>query len=147
MWLFKTPAVLHQVLYHLPVHQGLTAEEIHLQIHAVSGIGNQKIQCLFPYFKAHKSTSSMIFSLFCKAVFTCQVAVVGNVETKCFYHRLTLFKICDIVFIDVLRAQKSFFLQFKDFRKSLLQIRLRILVLQGICHDTRKFFFLYPFIQ
>ena len=132
MGLFKASAVFHKVLYHLPVHQRLTAKEIHLKIHAVSGICNQKIQCLFPYLKAHKSPSSVIFPFLRKAVFACQIAVVGNMETKCFYHRLTLFKIYDVVFIDVLGSQKAFFLQFKDFRKSLLQISLRIFVLQRI---------------
>ena len=70
----------HQVFHHLPVHQRLTAKEIHFQIAAASGIGNQKIQCLLTYFKGHQSSSSMIFALFCKTIFACKVTIMGNVK-------------------------------------------------------------------
>ncbi len=48
---FLLPAVFHQVLHYFPVHQWLSAKEIHLQVTSGAGIGDQEIQCLFPNFK------------------------------------------------------------------------------------------------
>ena len=109
--LLKAPAVGHQLLYHLPVHKGLPAEKIHLQIHSVPGILYQKVQSLFPHLKTHKGTSSVIFPFLCKTVFTGQVAVMGNVETQGLHHRLPLFKVYDIIFVDIRRIEHSFFLK------------------------------------
>lgn len=47
-------SVTHQIFDNLPVHQRLTAEEIHLQIPPGTGIRDQKIQRLFSHFVGHQ---------------------------------------------------------------------------------------------
>ena len=61
----------------------------------------------------------MILSLLRKAVAAGQVAVVGNMETEGLYHRLSLLKVHDKVFIDI-PGQK------------LLQVNKFLNVLQGL---------------
>ena len=53
----------------------------------------------------------MIFSLFRKTVFTGQITVMGNMKTKCFYYCLPLFKIKNVIFINIRRKQLSCRLQ------------------------------------
>ena len=72
---------------------------------AVAGIGYQKIQCLFTYFKAHESTASMILTLFCEAVLAAQVTIMSNVQAECLHNCLSRFKICHISLVNILRVQ------------------------------------------
>ena len=97
--LLQASAVLHQVLYHLPVHQRLSTKEIHLEVHPVAGIGNQKIKSLLSYLIGHKSSSSVILSFFCKAITTSQIAIVSYMKAKSFYHCLSLLELHYIIFI------------------------------------------------
>ena len=105
--LLQAPAVGYQVFYHLPVHQRLAAEEIHLKIHPAAGIGNQKIQGLFPHFKAHQGASAVIFPFLRKAVAAGKVAVMGNMQAQGLDHGLTFFKIHHEIMVNVL-CQKLF---------------------------------------
>ena len=58
----------HQVFHHLPVHQRLTAEEVHLQIDAGAGLGNQKVQGLLAHPKGHEGPLTMVLALAGEAV-------------------------------------------------------------------------------
>ena len=98
---FQAPAVLHQFLYHLPVHQWFSAEEIHFQIHTAAGISHQEIQRLSAHIKAHQSTPSMVLALFRKTILTGQITVMGNVKTESLHHRLPFLKIKHIILIDI----------------------------------------------
>ena len=49
MKLLLFSSVCNQIFDHLPVHQRLSAEEIHFQIASVSGIGDQEIQRFLSY--------------------------------------------------------------------------------------------------
>ena len=62
------PGIGHQILHHLPVHQGLAAEEIHLQIPSVTGVGHQEVQGLLADLKGHEGPLPLVFALACKAV-------------------------------------------------------------------------------
>ena len=105
--LLQASSILDKILNHLPVHQRLPAEEVHLQIHTVTGVGNKKIQCLLSDFKAHQCPSSMIFALFCKTVTAGEVTVMCNMKAECFHNCLTLLKIKNIILINVRCKQLS----------------------------------------
>ena len=111
MDLFLLPSVGHQILDHLPVHQGLAAEEIHLQVPPVPGIGNQEIQGLFSHLVAHQGPASMVLALLREAVAAGQVAVMGDVEAEGLDHGGTFLKVDDPVLIGILREKRPLVLQ------------------------------------
>ena len=78
----QAPGVGDQVLHHLPVHQGLAAEEVHLQVPAGAGVCHQKVQGLLAHLKGHEGPLALVFALAGKAVGAAQVAGVGHVETQ-----------------------------------------------------------------
>ena len=82
MLLLKRASVFNELLYNLPVHGRLAAEEIDLEISAGTRVRNQKIQCLLADFKTHQRSSAVVLALFRKTIATCEVAVVGNVKTE-----------------------------------------------------------------
>ena len=84
--LFHTAGILHQLLHHVPVHQRLTAEEVHLQIGAAAGVIHQKVQSLLANLKAHQRTVSMVFSLAGEAVGAVQVAGVRHMQAQRLHH-------------------------------------------------------------
>ncbi len=92
MGLLLGPGIGHQVLHHLPVHQGLAAEEVHLQIRPGPGMGNEKIQGLPAHLEAHEGPAamtgirSMVVSLAGEAVGAVEVAGVGHVEAEGLYY-------------------------------------------------------------
>ena len=122
--LLQAPAVGHKVLHHLPVHQGLPSEEIHLQVHPVSRGSHQEIQRLLSHLIAHDGAPSVIFSLFREAVPAGQVAVMGHVQAQRLHHRLTVLKISYVFLVNILRKKLLRFRQLQDlihgFRKLLL---------------------------
>ena len=122
--LLLLPAVSYQVLHDLPVHQRLAAEEIHFQVPALSGILDQEIQRFLSHLIGHKRPASVVFAFFREAVFTRQVAVVGDVETERLHHRLPLLHFVNIVFIYVPREQTSFLCQRGDRFQDVRQIFL-----------------------
>ena len=124
--LFLLSSVSHQVFHHLPVHQRLPAEEVHFQISPVSGIGDQEIQRLFSDLEAHQRTSSMIFAFLCKTVFTCQVAVMGNMQTQRLYYRLALLHLVYHTLVNVRYKQLSCFGKLRQIIQYVLQIFCRI---------------------
>lgn len=88
--LLQRTAVLHQLLYHFPVHERLAAEEVNLQIVTVSGIGYQEIQCLLTNLKAHKGTTAMVLAFLCETVFAAQVTVMRDVQAQRLDYGLSL---------------------------------------------------------
>ena len=72
----------HKVLDHLEVHQGLAAEEVHLQVFPGAGVGHQKIERLLADLKRHEGPLAVVFALACKAVGAVEVAYVGHVQAK-----------------------------------------------------------------
>ena len=119
--LLQASAVGHQVLYHLPVHQGLSPEKVHFQVHPVPGTGHQKIQGLFSYLKRHQGTPSVIFPLFRKAVPAGQITVMGDMKAQRLYHSLSLFKIIYIIFVNVRGEQASLGFQLQHLCQGFLQ--------------------------
>ena len=85
-FLFNAPGVGNQLLYHVKVHQGLAAEEVHLQVLPGAGVGNQKVQGLLAHLKGHERPVSVVFALGGKAVGAVQVAGVGDVQTQGLHH-------------------------------------------------------------
>ena len=79
--LLLLPGVGHHILDHLPVHQRFAAEEVHLQIPAGTGMGNEEINGLLTHFQGHESPVALVLALAGKAVVTGQVAGVGHMET------------------------------------------------------------------
>ena len=140
--LLQRSAVSYQLLHHLPVHEGLPAKEIHLQIDTVPGICHQKIQCLFPYLKAHQRTSPVVFALSRKAVSAGQIAVVGNVQAQRFHHSLPVLERIYIILIDILCKELSGLLQGQKLLRQFLRLKKRNGKL--LCHRPGNFF-LIPF--
>ena len=76
------PAVGHQLLHHIPVHEGLAAEEVHLQVPAAAGVGDEEVQGLLAHLKAHEGTLALVLALACKAVLAGEVAGVGHMKAQ-----------------------------------------------------------------
>ena len=124
MDLLLLPAIGYQVFHDLPVHQRLAAEEIHFQVPALPGIRDQEIQRFLSHFIGHQRPAPVVFAFFREAVFTRQVAVVGDVETERLHHRLPLLHFVNIVFIYVPREQTSLLCQRGDRFQDVRQIFL-----------------------
>ena len=133
--LLQLSSVCNQVLDDLEVHERLSAEEVNFQIPSVAGIGNKEIQRLFADFEGHQGTSAVIFSFFSKAVLTCKITVVRNVQTECLDNRLTFSEIKDCAVVDILGKQLALFLQGPYFFERFPDIIFGILC--GICLDYR----------
>ena len=84
--LFHAAGVLHQALNHVPVHQRLSAEEVHLQVAAGAGVVHQEVQGLLAHLKAHQSPVAVVLALAGEAVLAVEIAGVGHVEAQCFHH-------------------------------------------------------------
>ena len=84
--LFHTAGILHQLLHHVPVHQRLTAEEVHLQIGAAAGVIHQEVQRLLTNLKAHQRAVAVILALTGEAVGTVQVAGVRHMQAQRLHH-------------------------------------------------------------
>ena len=123
-------AVFHQPFYHIPVHQGLAAKEVHLQVLPVSGVGNQEVQGLLPHLIAHEGAAPMVLAFLCKAITAGQIAVMGNVQAQRLYHRLPLLKVYHKIPVNILGKELLCFNQLTDFLQSLLYILLAVSVLQ-----------------
>ena len=138
---FQAPAVRHQLLHHLPVHQGLASEEVHLQVHPVPGICHQEVQRLFAHLQAHQRPPAMVLPLLCEAVLAGQVAVVCDVEAEGLHHRLPFLEVKDIILVDVRREQLSLCRQFQDLVHSFPQFLRRtgqpLMAAQGLFHRRR----------
>ena len=76
----------HQLLDDVPVHEGLAAEEIHFQVVARAGVGDQIVQRLFAHLKGHESPFPVEFALAGKAIGTAEIAGMGHMETEGFDH-------------------------------------------------------------
>ena len=132
MKLLLLSAVCHKILDHLPVHKRFPAEKIHLQVASVAGIGNQKIKCLLPDFKGHKSPSPVVLALLGKAILTGKVAVMRNVQAQSLHNRRALFEIHDIVLVGILRKKLLVVDQHLHLIKCLFHFSLRIALPQRI---------------
>ena len=122
-FLLPGTAVLHETLHHVPIHKGLPAEEIHLQVLPAAGIGDEKIQRLLSHLVAHKGPASVVLPLLRKAVAAGQVAVMGNVEAQSLHHGFALFKIHDKILIDILCQKLLPVDQLLDILQGLTDIR------------------------
>ncbi len=123
-------SICYQLLYHLKIHQRFTAEKVHFQVPAVSGIFNQKIKGSFSHFIRHDCSSSVVFPFLRKAITAGQVAVMGNMQTQGFYHRGTILKLPHVILIFVFRKQLLFFSQSPDFFVSFCKLSFRIVPAQ-----------------
>ena len=126
------PAVSHQVFHDLPVHQRFPAEEIHLQVSPLPGIGDQEVQRLFSHFIGHKRPPPVVFSFFSEAVFTGEIAVVCNVQAQCLDHGLSLLYFIDIVLIYIPGEQSSLSGQLCNSLQDVRQILFCILLSQPL---------------
>ena len=118
--LLRAP-VLHQALHHIPVHQRLAPEEVHLQMLPAARIGDQEIQGLFAHLVAHQSPPSVVLPFLRKAILAGQVAVVGDMQAQRLDHSLTPLKIHHKVLINI-PGQKLF------------QIDQLLNIFQGLLH-------------
>ena len=80
--LFPPTGIGHQVLDHLEVHQRLAAEEVHLQVPALAGVLDQKVQGALAHLKAHNGPLAVVLALTCKAIGAVQVAGVRHVQAQ-----------------------------------------------------------------
>ena len=139
MKLFLFPSIFHQIFYYLPVHQRFAAEKVYLQIPSASGISNQEIQCFFPHFKTHQSSSSMILAFFCKAVLTGKITIMCNMKAQSFYHSLACLKINDGIPVDILCKQLTGFFQFMTLTDGFFYITFRIGTFQFLTNGIAVF--------
>ena len=85
MELLLLSGIRHHLLDHAEVHQRLSAEEIHLQIPALSGMTDQKIHGALARLRAHKLPAVVICPLVRKAVRAPQITVMGHMQAHCLY--------------------------------------------------------------
>ena len=82
---FKLTPIGHDALHDIEVHQRFAAEQIHLEMAAVSAMLYQKIKRALSGFCAHQHPAAVEFSGFGKAVSAAQVAVMRHVEAHALY--------------------------------------------------------------
>ena len=68
----------------------------------------------------------MVLAFFCKAVFTCQIAVMGDVQAECLDNSLPLFKVHDIILIYILGKEALILNQCLNLFKCFIDIRQSI---------------------
>ena len=93
------------------------------------GIRDQEIQRLLADLITHQRTTSMILALLRKAVLTGKIAVVCNMQTKCFHNSRARFVIKNRLLVDILCKQSPGFLQLPALIERFQKLRLRITVL------------------
>ena len=111
--LFLFTAISDCLLYHMPVHQRFSAEEIHFQVLSRTAVRNQEVYGAACHIKAHKHAPLAITALSCKAVFTAKIAVVSDIETKCLDNRP--FRYSQLIIIYHRCKQNLLFNQFINF--------------------------------
>ena len=82
---FKLTPIGHDALHDIEVHQRFAAEQIHLEIAAVSAVLYQKIERTLTGFCAHQHPAAVEFSRLGKAVAAAQIAVMRHVEAHALY--------------------------------------------------------------
>ena len=78
--LFQLAGVEHQVVHHVVVHQRFAAEEVHLQLMAVAGMGHQPVERFLARLQRQKRALAVEVARGGKAVAAAQVAVVRRVQ-------------------------------------------------------------------
>ena len=78
--LFQLAGVEHQIVHHVVVHQRFAAEEVHLQLMAVAGMGHQPVERLLARFQRQERALAVEVARGGKAVAAAQVAVVRRVQ-------------------------------------------------------------------
>ena len=99
--LLLLPSICNKLLYYIKIHKRLAAKEIHFQIAALSGIGNQKIQCLLTGLKIHKRAPSVVLALFRKTIFAGEIAVMCDMQAQRLDYRLMLLKINNMRLVNI----------------------------------------------
>ena len=89
--LFNAAGIGNQLLDHVKVHQRFAAEEVHLQVAAVPGMLNQKIQRALADLKAHHRAVAMVLPLAGEAIGAVQVAGMRHVQAERLDHAGGLF--------------------------------------------------------
>ena len=79
---FQTPSIGHQILHHLPVHQGLAAKKIHLQIPAGTRMGDKEVQRLLAHIEGHEGPFSLVLALTGKTVGATQITGMSHMKTQ-----------------------------------------------------------------
>ena len=105
MQLFLLSGIGHHLLNHIPVHQGLAAEEVHLKVSSCAGIFNQKINRTLADLKCHERTFPLIFALTGEAIGAVQVAGMRNMQAQRLNHRISRLEIIRQIFIIIGRKQ------------------------------------------
>ena len=72
----------------------------------------------------------MIFAFFCKAILTCKVTIMCNVQTQCLHDCRSLLEIKDMTLVHILGEQFLILFQFFNLIDCFFNLRLRILLLQ-----------------
>ena len=89
----------------------------------------------------------MIFALFCKAVLTGEVTVMGNVQAQCLDYSLALFEIADIFFIDVFCKQDIILRQLQNLLYRLTHLVVAVGQLLTGCLTLAASALLHGFLQ
>ena len=134
------PCVGHHIFDHLPVHQRFTAEEVHLQIPAGTGVGNEEIDGLFTHLQGHEGSVALVLALTGKAVVAGQVTGVGHMKTQGFDDRIALLEIKGHVGVLVRDEELAVLFQFLDAVQNLTQllfgdVGLIVILLQHLPDD------------
>ena len=129
--------VSHQLLHHIPVHQRLAAEEVHLQVDPAARMGNEEIQRLLAHLKAHNGALAVVLALAGKAVLAVQVAGVCNVQAQRLDHGAAVLEVKGLVGVHVLGKELACGLQLLHIGQAVLDLlpgdlrQMGILLQQG----------------
>ena len=132
--LLQGPGILYSLLHGIHGHERLTAEEVHLDVAPLAGLGHHPVDGTLGGLKVHDLPASAEVAGGGKAVLTPQVAVVGHVQAQSLHHRLPRQR-HGLVRINVVVAgeQQALLLQAAQLLPQLVQllgIILRQLILQ-----------------
>ena len=119
------PRVAHDLLHDVEIQERFAAEKVDFQIMPGAGIFDQEIDRALPDFRAHQRARPMETPLAGEAIGAGQVATVGNVETKRFDLRMTVFQHPRARTEDILAEKLAGFLQGQDVLIGLRDIRFR----------------------
>ena len=123
MLLLNASRVSHKLLYHLPVHKRLAAEEVNLKVASCARIGNQEVKRLLAHLKAHHCAVALIFALTGKAIRAVKITGMSHVQAERLNDIAVVFVVIRQLFILVLGIELSTLLQrlyVTDTKKNIL---------------------------
>ena len=125
MRLFDRPRISNNLLADLKIHQRLTAKEIHLEVVAVAGVFDEKIDGSLAGLDVHEALAALEFALRGKAVGAVQIACVRHEQAQCLYDGSALLEVTCGILVDVVRKELAPLFEFGDVFECVVDVGFR----------------------